>query len=83
MAITGANDMAGWEGRYIDPAKNCYRWYHVWVQPDLFGVWSAWTAWGRLGSPRYRQRLYPADGPLDAIQVAERIIARKLRRGYR
>lgn len=64
-------------------ATNCYRWYRVWVQPDLFGTWATWTAWGRMGSPRYRQRLYPMASLDDAEHLASRIIQRKMRRGYR
>jgi len=72
-----------WRGERIDAERNCYRWYQVWVQPDLFGVWAVWTAWGRLGSTRYRQRLYPRNGPDAAQHLAQSIIARKTRRGYR
>jgi len=73
---------AWWEGTRIDPAKNCYRWYRVWVQPDLFEDWVVWTAWGRLRSARYRQRLYPAVDPESAAALARQIINRKIRRGY-
>jgi predicted DNA-binding WGR domain protein len=71
-----------WNGTRIDPAKNCYRWYQVWVQPDLFNDWVVWTAWGRLGSVRYRQRLYPVADPENAAALARHIIDRKVRRGY-
>lgn len=72
-----------WRGERVDASHNCFRWYQVWVQPDLFGIWTVWTAWGRIGSIRYRQRLRPTDGPSEALQLAQTIIARKMRRGYR
>ncbi|MCL4319023.1 MAG: WGR domain-containing protein [Firmicutes bacterium] len=65
------------------PAKNCYRWYRVWVQPDLFNDWVVWTAWGRLGSAQYRQRLYPVPDRESAAALVQHIIDRKIRRGYR
>lgn len=71
-----------WEGQRIHPSTNCYRWYRVWVQRDLFGVWAVWTAWGRMGSVRYRQRLYPVATLDDAEALARHIIHRKIRRGY-
>lgn len=80
--MTQSTGLVWWDGERIDPAKNCYRWYRVWIQPDLFGVWAVWTAWGRIGSLRYRQRLYPTAGPVDAEHLAHGIIQRKVRRGY-
>lgn len=71
-----------WRGERIDSATNCYRWYQVWVQPDLFGVWAVWTGWGRIGSVRYRQRLYPTASRDEAEQLAHQIIHRKFQRGY-
>ena len=72
-----------WDGTRIDAAHNCYRWYRVWIQPDLFCDWVVWTAWGRLGSSRYRQRLYPAADAASADALARRLIRRKIQRGYR
>lgn len=71
-----------WRGTRIDPARHCYRWYHVWVQPDLFDDWIVWTAWGRLGTAYYRQRLYPTLDAASAVALARHIIDRKVRRGY-
>ena len=33
----------------IDPEKNKWRFYHLDVQPDLFGGWSLVREWGRIG----------------------------------
>ena len=72
-----------WEGRRIDPDSNCYRWYRVWVQHDLFGVWCVGTAWGRLGTVRYQQQLHPMGDAVEAHAWAQSLIARKMRKGYR
>ncbi len=71
-----------WHGERIDALKNCFRWYRVWVQPDLFGVWAVWTAWGRIGSKTYRLRLQPAATRDEAEQKARALIRRKTQRGY-
>ncbi len=71
-----------WEGHRIDPSINCYRWYRIWVQPNLWNQWCVWTAWGRLGTPHYRQRWYPAPTYEAAVGQARSMIARKVRRGY-
>nr|AEP14257.1 WGR domain-containing protein [Sulfobacillus thermotolerans] len=83
MATTDAHDPREWAGTRVVPAQNCYRWYRVWVQPDLFNDWVVWTAWGRLGSAQYRQRLYPVADCESATALVQHIIARKIRRGYR
>lgn len=72
-----------WEGHRIDPATNCYRWYRVWVQRDLFGVWCVGTAWGRLGTVRYQQQLHSMADVVEARAWAQSLITRKMRKGYR
>ena len=42
------------ELRRIDPAQNMKRFYHMQVQPDLFGGTSLISEWGRIG---YRGRV--------------------------
>lgn len=71
-----------WRGRRIDSSKNCFRWYQVWVQRDLFGNWAVWSSWGRIGAATYRQRLCPAADRDDAHRQARALIRRKMKRGY-
>jgi len=71
-----------WHGERVDADRNCWRWYEVWIQPDLFGQWAVWIAWGRIGARHYRQRLYPVHGPLAASAAARQLIQRKVHRGY-
>jgi predicted DNA-binding WGR domain protein len=33
----------------INPAKNCHRWYHLDIQPDLFGNHCLIREFGRIG----------------------------------
>ena len=71
-----------WRGERINPTWNCFRWYQVWVQQDLFGDWAVWTAWGRIGAAAARQRLRPATNRSDAQFQAQAIVRRKTKRGY-
>ena len=41
-----------------DPAQNMSRFYHMDVQPDLFGAWCFVREWGRIG--RAGQLLKPS-----------------------
>ena len=36
--------------RKIDAEKNQYRFYTLYIMPDLFGDWSLIRSWGRIGS---------------------------------
>jgi len=65
----------------IDPARNMHRYYHLDIQPDLFGSHCLIREWGRLGrSGQVRSVPYPTG---DEAQVAfckqQRI---KERKGY-
>lgn len=71
-----------WHGEKVDANHNCFRWYEVWIQPDLFGQWAVWSAWGRIGARYHRQRVYPVRGSLAAVTAAHQLIHRKIRRGY-
>ena len=65
-----------------DPDQNMARFYRLDVQPDLFGGWSLWREWGRMGcSGTVRRDPYPTQ---DAAEVAKaRLAEAKARRGYR
>ncbi|MHB1612109.1 MAG: WGR domain-containing protein [Sulfobacillus sp.] len=71
-----------WEGHSIDADRHCYRWYRVWVQRDLFGVWCVGTAGGRLGTVRYQQVLHPMADASEAHAWARSQISREMRKGY-
>ena len=61
--------------RLIDPEKNKARFYHLDIQPDLFGNWCLIREWGRIGrSGRVLTRAYPC------IADAERALGRHQRR---
>jgi len=66
----------------IDPAANKRRFYHLSVQPTLFGEWALVREWGRIGvGGRLRTDLYPSAGSaIDALLALGR---QKGRRGYR
>jgi predicted DNA-binding WGR domain protein len=34
-----------------DPVRNVFRFYHLSIQPNLFGEWSLIRTWGRIGQP--------------------------------
>ena len=68
--------------RLIDPETNRARYYHLDIQPDLFGNWCLVREWGRVGcAGKVLSRAYPN------IAEAERALGRqqrhKERRGYR
>ncbi len=64
-----------------DPDQNMARFYRLDVQPDLFGGWSLWREWGRMGcSGTVRRDLYPDQGAAEAARA--RLAEAKARRGY-
>ena len=69
------------ELRRIDPAQNMKRFYHMQVQPDLFGGTSLIREWGRIGS---RGRVL-VEHHADEGQAISALLSRariKGRRGY-
>ena len=69
--------------RRVDPLKCMHRWYSVHVQSTLLDHWSVVCAWGSLRSNFQRQRAIPCESEMDANRIAQQIIDRKLRRGYK
>lgn len=64
-----------------DPHKNMARFYRLDVQPDLFGGWSLWREWGRIGrSGTVRHDPYPDHRTAEDAQ--RRMAQAKARRGY-
>ncbi len=65
----------------VDPARNRARFYALTWQPALCGGGTLIRAWGRLPDPgRERVAFYPDRAA--AQPEVERLIARRLRRGY-
>jgi predicted DNA-binding WGR domain protein len=68
--------------RRVDPERRMSRFYRLHVQPALFGEWSVVTEWGRIGSAgRVHVRFYASRDK--AERAGERIVAAKLKKGYR
>ena len=64
-----------------DLTKNMARYYRLDVQPDLFGGWSLWREWGRMGhSGTVRLDPYPDQTAAEAART--RLAEAKARRGY-
>ena len=69
--------------RRVDPALNMYRWYSLSVQPTLFDSCAVIRAWGRMRTLYQRMRIIPAASQEQAMAIAEEIVVRKFRRGYK
>ena len=67
--------------RRIEPERNMQRFYRLDVQPDLFGQWSLWREFGRIGSPG-RVRIVPCPTEDAAITALGKQRQAKERRGY-
>jgi predicted DNA-binding WGR domain protein len=71
-------------GTYLtrsDPSRNMNRFYRMDVQPDLFGGWTLWREWGRLGRGG-RLRLDPYRSEQDGHTALTDLVRQKMRRGY-
>ncbi len=65
----------------IEPARNCYRYYILCLEPGLFEEWSLTRSWGRMGTKgRHLIRWFPSRE--QAERMVERLRRAKLRRGY-
>lgn len=65
-----------------DEARHRRRFYHMDVQPDLFGQWSFIREWGRIGQPG-QVRVVPCPTEAEARAVLRRQRSAKERKGYR
>jgi len=64
------------------PEENMNRWYLVMVQATLFHPCAVVVAWGRRGNDFQQWRVIPIDSLDQARQLADKIISRKIKRGY-
>jgi len=60
-----------------DPARNCWRSYHVEAGRDLFGTWVVAVTFGRIGAARGRTVTYVAGDELGAQRLARACLRRR------
>jgi predicted DNA-binding WGR domain protein len=66
----------------VDPGRNRYRAYGLWLTQDLFGDWVLLRSWGRIGkTPQVQHSTFPSRS--DAETLAQQLIRRRLLHGYR
>ncbi|WP_315810835.1 WGR domain-containing protein [Bradyrhizobium sp. SZCCHNR3107] len=66
----------------IDDRRNVSRFYKLDVQPTLFGGWTLFREWGRIGrAGTVRVETYSSRGQADIALAST--WKRKLKRGYR
>ncbi len=64
-----------------DPAKNVARFYRLFIAPNLWGEWTLFREWGRIGSSgTTRADPFPNAGA--ALLALQRLVRVKQRRGY-
>ncbi|MCL4302959.1 MAG: WGR domain-containing protein [Anaerolineae bacterium] len=66
----------------IDPAKNMARFYLVEAAPSLLDSFAVLRVWGRIGGAQ-QHKITPCASAAEAEQLAERLIKRKIKRGYK
>jgi predicted DNA-binding WGR domain protein len=64
-----------------DPDRNLHRFYVVNLGPTLFGEWTLWREWGRIGSPA-TVRTTSFERQQDAQEAEQQTINLRLRHGY-
>ena len=64
-----------------DPARKVHRFYVVNLGLTLFGEWTLWREWGRIGSPG-TVRTTSFEREQDAHKAEQQTIQRRLRHGY-
>ena len=65
-----------------DPDRNIKRFYLVTTGPSLLEPYAVWRFWGRIGGFQ-RQLLTPCGSAVEARRLADRLIKKRLQRGYR
>ena len=65
-----------------DPLKHIDRWYRLTIEADLFGPCNVVRSWGNRRTSYQQTRIQPMLDENSARQLADRIVARKLRKGY-
>ncbi len=68
---------------WIVQSENLNRWYLVSIQSTLFFSCAVIIAWGRRDNSFQQWRAIPVESLDQAQELADRIVKKKLRRGYR
>jgi predicted DNA-binding WGR domain protein len=64
-----------------DPTKNVARFHRLFIAPNLWGEWTLFREWRRIGSSgTVRANPYPNAG--SALLAMQALVRAKLRRGY-
>jgi predicted DNA-binding WGR domain protein len=63
-------------------SANCRREYRIIYQPGLWSAHNLIRSWGRIGSQRPRHLVHEFEDRAAALAALERILARRLKRGY-
>lgn len=58
------------------------RWYSVDVRSTLLDRWAVICSWGSRRSNYVRQRAIPVENKAQAQEIVDKIVARKIRKGY-
>lgn len=67
----------------IEPEMNMDRWYSVCVQRTLLDPVAVICSWGNRRTNYLRTRVFPTESLEEATELADDIVIRKVRRGYR
>lgn len=67
----------------LDPEKHMYRWYSVGIQSTLLDGIAVIYGWGSLKSSFQQWRTIKARSIGEAKMCAEKMVAKKLKNGYR
>jgi len=67
----------------IDPEKHLYRWYSVGIQNTLVDGIAIVYGWGSLKSSFQQWRTIKVGSSDEAERYAEKMVAKKLKNGYR
>lgn len=65
----------------IDPNKNRYRYYQIYLTEDLWGKTCLVKAWGRIGQ-RPHHRFYWPESEEELARLLQQAIFRRRERGY-
>jgi predicted DNA-binding WGR domain protein len=65
----------------VDPGRNMRRFYHLDIQPDLFGNQCLVRRWGRIGSSG-QIRIIPYSTKGEAQDAFDKLQGTKERKGY-
>jgi predicted DNA-binding WGR domain protein len=64
-----------------DPARNLSRFYRMFIAPNLWGEWTLFREWGRIGSGgQVRRDVFANAGA--ALLAMQKIVRAKRQRGY-